>query len=440
MKRIGLPLVALLALAGCKGGDGPSDDDAGQDDGSTDEGSDADASGGNMKFDVIGGDETGSADDGGGECGCGEDGWSYLWAANADQSTVSKLNTRTMEEEGRYRTHPEDGANPSRTSVSVDAQSVVVQNRNKPGIAKFWAQHEQCDEMANGVPGLQTSMGADDVLDFEEDDCLAWFTPFEDMTVQRPVQWTTGEQQADCEYLEQKIWTVTGAEGTAGHCGADGIWVQRLNGDTGEVEEKFHIPESEFPCDNTRGAYGGAVDEDGNFWFQGWKTRVIARVNFETLDYEIWDVPGNGNNYGITVDRKGRAWLTDPLHRFDPETETWEQGPVNAATGIAEDSEGRMWMGDGVNLTYVDRETLVQGEVIQLPDQELPAANLPRGIAVDVDGMVWAVRRIGIHAYRVDPNDPDNIAVYDGLDTAYTYSDMTGGQLQGVTCKPPPQG
>jgi DNA-binding beta-propeller fold protein YncE len=433
-------VVPLLVLA-CKGGNDDGKNDAGNDT-TGDETADATsmADDGVDKFDTLNEEETGTADDGSTECGCGELGWSYLWAANADESTVSKLNTRTMVEEGRYRTHAEDGANPSRTSVSVDAHAVVVQNRNKPAIVKLWAQHEFCDEMKNGVPGLQTSMGANDVLGLDEDDCVAWYKTFDDMTVQRPVQWTTGEQNADCDYLDQKIWTVTGQNGTPGHCGTDGVWVQRLNGGTGDTEEKFHIPEEEFPCAGTRGAYGGAVDEDGNFWFQGWQTNKLARVEFDTLDYQVWDVPGNGYNYGITVDREGRAWLTDPLQRFDPESEEWVQGPVSATTGIAEDSEGRMWLGDGTNLTWVDRETLVQGDVIQLPDQNLPQENLPRGIAVDVDGMVWAVRRIGIHAYRVDPADPQNIAIYDGLDTAYTYSDMTGGQLQGVTCKPKPQG
>src|SRR5262245_1393261 len=43
--------------------------------------------------------------------------FSYIWVANAGQSTISKINTQTMVEEGRYITRPDSAGNPSRTSV-----------------------------------------------------------------------------------------------------------------------------------------------------------------------------------------------------------------------------------------------------------------------------------------------------------------------------------
>lgn len=388
-----------------------------------------DSSGGRPIFDVASG-ETGSEV----ECGCGESEWSYLWAANADQSAVSKLNTRTMVEEGRYPTHPEGDGNPSRTSVSVDARAVVVQNRDKPGLVKIWAREELCDPMRNGQPGLQTSTGPDDVLAFEDEDCIAWWVDFPGMTVQRPVQWTQGTQTTECDWVDQKIWTVTGDGGTPGHCGSDGVHVHRLDGDTGAIEDSIHVLEADFPCNNSRGAYGGAVDADGNFWFQGWQTGKLARVDFESLEVQVWD--HDTDAYGITVDTQGRPWLTWPVTRFDPVLEVFEEVPIDAATGIAEDHEGRMWVSDGQDLIWIDRDTLAVGATIALPDGNLPQANMVRGIAVDVDGMVWGVRRLHTTAYRVDPDDPLTVDAYDQFTTAYTYSDMTGGQLQNVTCAP----
>ncbi len=366
------------------------------------------------------------------ECGCGSTDFSYLWAANAPESTVSKINTRTMVEEGRYPTHPDGDGNPSRTSVSVDGRAVVVQNRDKPGLVKIWARPEFCDPTRNGMPGLQTSTGAGDVLAFEDDDCFAWWTPFPDMTVQRPVAWTQGQLNADCEYEDQKIWTVTGDQGSLGECGTDGVWVHRLDGDTGVVEESIHLLEDEFACNNNRGAYGGAVDNEGNFWFSGWQNSRLARVDFETLAVTVVDVPGS-NAYGITVDTQGRPWLTWPVRRYDPLMDVWDEVPLDASTGIAEDNLGRMWVSDGDDLVWIDRDTMAIGDTIDLPAGD---GTIPRGIAVDVDGMVWAVRRLSNLAYRVDPAD-STLTEFDTLNGAYTYSDMTGGQLQNVTCNPP---
>lgn len=380
--------------------------------------------------------DVGSEDLGGSnECDCGSNEFSYIWAANAPESTVSKINTVTMQEEGRYPTHPEGDGNPSRTSVSVDGRAVVVQNRDKPGLAKIWADTDLCDPNRNGQPGLQTSNGGDDVLAFEDDDCIEWWTPFPEMTQQRPVAWTQGTLDADCNYVDQKIWTVTGANGTPGHCGTDGVWVHRVNGDTGAIEDSVHVQEADFPCNDSRGSYGGAVDSEGNFWFSGWQNNKLARVDFESLDVEVVDVPGS-NPYGITVDRLGRPWLTWPVRRYDPVMQEWDEiAAINAGTGIAEDGEGRMWVSDGDDLVWINRDTMAIGETFALPDQELPNAEMPRGIAVDLHGMVWVVRRLSNLAYRVDPTN-GQLDAFDQLNGAYTYSDMTGGQLQGVTCNP----
>src|SRR5687767_2954389 len=88
-----------------------------------------------------------------GEC-CGDAEWSYIWIANSTQSTVSKINTRTLVEEGRYYTRETPG-NPSRTSVSVDGRAVAVANRFG-GVVKIWARPENC-------AGNNTSSGAGDI-------------------------------------------------------------------------------------------------------------------------------------------------------------------------------------------------------------------------------------------------------------------------------------
>jgi hypothetical protein len=446
-------ILVCLALGGCADentgnglfssggpGGGPGGDGDGDGDGSG--GGDADATAGDDttgtggadegdKFDV--GNGGGSAgDEGGGECGCGNNDWSYVWIANSGESTVSKIDTRTLKEEGRYRTRPDSNGNPSRTSVSIDGKAVAVANRHT-GIVKIWSRTDDCDPNKNGQPGLQTSTGKNNVLAWGDDDCVEWYVPFAGKTVQRPVQWTPGE--GDC-HENQKIWTTTGAMGTGpGMCGKSGVWVHRLNGSTGAIEDEIHIPDAEFPCDHTGtdlglglGPYGGAVDYEGNFWFHGWGTSKLARIDFETLDYEIF----SGGGYGITVDTEGRVWLSSSISRFDYKTKEKKYANVSTSGGIAQDLQGRIWAAGQNGVVWVDMETLAIGDNIALPGN----SGQVKGVSVDIDGYIWAVRQGDTRAYKIDP-DTYALEFYDGLNQPYTYSDMTGGQINNVTCNPP---
>ncbi|GEM_PF-4874029 len=293
-------------------------------------------------FDMPAG--TASADGGDpGECGCGNNDWSYVWIANSGESTVSKIDTRTMVEEGRYLTRADAAGNPSRTSVSVDGKAVAVANRHT-GIVKIWTRPEFCSDR-NGTSGIQTSSGGTDVLPWDEDDCVAWYADFSDKTVQRPVQWTPGS--GPC-HTDQKIWTTTGDLGARpGTCGDSGVWVHRLDGETGMVEDTIHLEESRFRCNfidvaaEGLGPYGGALDYEGNFWFHGFGTSQLARVDFDTLEVEIFD----GGGYGITVDTKARVWLSGNISRFDYAI---DQRRDRARSAMADLGGGRLqWFGLG---------------------------------------------------------------------------------------------
>src|SRR5690606_36637833 len=91
--------------------------------------------------------------DAGDGCGGGGGGnveFSYIWVANSAQGTISKINTVTMVEEGRYVVRPDSAGNPSRTSVNL-AGDVAVANRYG-GVTKVLARTEDCVE-SNGMPG-----------------------------------------------------------------------------------------------------------------------------------------------------------------------------------------------------------------------------------------------------------------------------------------------
>src|SRR5690606_2977024 len=123
--------------------DGAADDDPGDGDG---DGDDPGNGEGGVKWDTI------AVPDAGPPCGAGwgsELEFSYLWAANSSQGTISKIDTKTVTETGRYMVRPDSAGSPSRTSVSLTGH-VAVANRNG-GVTKIYADEKYCKE-SNGIP------------------------------------------------------------------------------------------------------------------------------------------------------------------------------------------------------------------------------------------------------------------------------------------------
>jgi streptogramin lyase len=440
--------VAVLAFTAACGGDR-----GGADSGATDGGSESAEAEGDGDGDAEGdgdGDAEGDGDGDGGmttkwdvlgipdldqscEGKCGETGFSYIFIANSNQSTMSKINTETLVEEGRYLTRADSAGNPSRTSVSIDAQLGAINNR-AGGVLAVWSVPELCDPNTNGQPGVQTSSGGQDVLPWGQDDCVAWYADFPGYTTQRPIAWTAGQyNEQTCTFDNQKLWT--------SGCGANmGQWAKanRLHRDTGAVEDTVDI--MGIPCGGF-GGYGGAADGEGNFWVSTLGSD-LSRVDGETLDVQHWTIPISV--YGITVDSDNRVWMSSNFGsgstsavRFDPETEQFDLATGNVAsaqTGIAEDGEGRMWMnhwGQPPAIYPIDKDTMVTGAPF-LINQSTGSA---KGVAVDKDGYIWSPN-FDNNAYRIDPDD-NIVDSVPGLDFPYTYSDMTGGALTGVTCGSP---
>lgn len=352
--------------------------------------------------------------------------FSYIWVANSSQGTVSKIDTQSMQEIGRYIARPDSAGNPSRTSVSLTGD-VAVANR-AGGISKFYARTEDCLE-SNGTPGIQTSMGADDILPWDQEECRAWYTPI-DGNAQRPVAWTSGTfSEETCAYEDQAVWTTAATVNSPGS-----IEVLRLDGLTGVVDVTVPVPELGV---GWAGPYGGAVDAENNFWFhcrEAGTPHPLVRVAADGSGYEIFDVPDPVNPYGITIDSSGRVWLAGyqgGIGRFDPVTATWDTVAGVTGLGIQEDAFGRMWMAiypwAQTGVIAFDVDTMAVLDTIDMTG----VASSSRGVSIDFEGNVWMVED-GAQAFRIDP-DSGEFEVYAGLTGAYTYSDMTGWGLSLVT-------
>ncbi|MCH9688584.1 MAG: hypothetical protein K0V04_44545 [Deltaproteobacteria bacterium] len=339
--------------------------------------------------------------------GDGEVEASYIWIANSTQSTISKIDTVSMIEEGRYLTRQDQNGSPSRTSVSLTG-NVVVANRNG-GITKFYANHDDCND-SNGNGVIDTANDAT-WQSWGNEECMAWHTPMV-YASQRPVAWTQGEfDTAACSTINEKIWT-SGANGNA-------IEVLLVDGDTGVVEDTIPIPGVSA---NFYGIYGAAVDSEGNFWGSQLGSGSLVRVNLQSLAVDTWPMAGSG--YGMTVDQDGFVWTcSSTASRFDPVTETWQTAQVGGSGGCMADATGTLWLASnpvvGINTT-----TLAVEHQFNVPQGS-------HGVSIDFEGNVWAVSLFGTDAYRIDP-DTGQFDTFTGLVSPYTYSDMTGFALSNV--------
>lgn len=444
---VSLCLLATIALA-CSDDGGRSQDDG-------------IGSLGSLGTDTLGesddatefGNESGWPDMSGGDgdpCdGGGNTEFSYIWIANSAQNSVSKIDTKTMIELGRYVISPgPNGQGPSRTSVNLDGDVAVVDRDG--GVAKIFADPDRCDPEQNGVPGLQTSAGAGDLLDWGADDCVAWFTPLPGDA--RPAAWTVGEPLTDCFFAPPKLWVSAPAPDDSG-----AAEVYLLDGNSGAIQAQVVIAPSDCNCP-IFGLYGGAVDDDNDLWSfprdgDPHGTGPLIHVDYQSLTYQVIPQPPGAHAYGISVDAQGRPWLAgeQSVSVYDPTTAQWTQvdlgilpGPEFVLRGLQQDEEGDMWIaamsgwnlpaGVSSGILRVDGQSL---QTVQFVGNDVLVGLVrPTGTSIDVDGGVWLVDSDGNQAFRYDPFT-NSAQVIGDLLVPYTYSDMTGHGLKNVF---PPQG
>ncbi len=404
-----LPLA--LALAACGADDGP---------GVQYDGTGGDAVDAPDGWDAVDGTDPGTDADAPVDPGtdpapspCGEK--SYIWIANSAEGTLSKLCTLDGREMGRYVTSPQGASgDPSRTSVNLHGDMVVTNRDPSPGpssVTKFGAEPADCIDR-NGIPGIQTSTGGDDVLAWGEDECMIWNTPLPPGGSAamgcRATAWQ-GDEDVDT--------------GEGGHVWIGCMMNQRIyeiDGDTGEVLGDW---------DAGIGTYGGAMDGLGNFWTVAMGCTVmvcnLSQFNMTTHTFTIHRVPCG---YGISVDRLGRIWTAGMggVNRLDPVTgtsTTYNTGLTLFPRGVAVDDEGSVWAAEtSGNLIEVSEAT------VELISSTPLGASEVVGVAIDFQGYVWAVSQGSNQAIKVNPDtyEVEHFTIGRG---PYTYSDMTGYQL-----------
>ena len=301
----------------------------------------------------------------------------FIWIANSEEDSVSKLSTRTGEELDRFAA----GRDPSRTAVDLDG-NVYVASRGSAELTKI-AAHD-CHGAGCVQFTVPTCAGARGVA-----------------VDARNRVWVGGKDAEE--------------EGAA--C------LQLHDPATGEVLEEYGGVQGRI--------YGLALDARNQVWGVLNPGNQLARLGRSGRAVELYDPPEEASLYGIAVDLQGNVWTGDNSRggvlRFDPSREIWDRfgDDDGAGRGVAADAAGNVWVADSKRdlLLKFDGGT---GDVLGRYDT---GGSEPVGVAVDSEQFVWVVNRGSNTAVRLEPGRGGIVGVYPVGRGPYTYSDMTGYAL-----------
>jgi len=334
-----------------------------------------------------------------------------IWVANSSEGTVSKIDTRTHVELGRYKTGDDGGQgnwylSPSRTAVNRDGH-VVVANRGLTSATRILAG--ACPDK-NGDGVIQTSSGGADVLPWGQDECIQWFTPFDQQF--SAARGTVVEERGGLDgVFDEYAWV-----------GAYSVGIMyEIATSTGALTGRTVNVMPVYP-------YGAALSGDGKVWVCGGMN--LASFDTTTLEVQQFTLPQGRTTYGITIDRDGNIWTGGSIQRYNPATGVWDWPPINDgqtfayAGGIAADVDGYVWAAMGLSGGGINRINIDNINDVTF----VATGGTEHGVAPDADGFIWGIDFTGTTASIVDPATLTTERLTPPFNGAYTYSDMTGSQ------------
>lgn len=374
---------------------------------------------------------------------------SVIWIANSADSTVSKVDTRTMKQIARYRTFPGLG-DPSRTSVSLGGDVAVANRAWQNGavaanasVVKIAGDKGGCiDRNGNGVidtyEGEATTLPAQfmwtDPSKPSPDECVLWLTPL-----------NTDPSGA----MVQTLPRAAGFDGVITDFGLSqylyvGLYnnseVIRIDAATGKVVKRISVAPTR--------PYGLVIDKDGSVWASEYSNGNLAKVDVANADkvtvYSSANGKANPCPYGVTSDSRGYIYgaFGKCVSRFNPTTETWERLDIAGAgqlRGLALDNKNQLYAADDqLGLWHVDASAVPPAtgtslKMLKLVDTRMGgAASQNVGAAIDFDNKPWVISQAN-RAIKIDPATNYSMQENNLVRGSYTYSDMSGYQLRNAS-------
>jgi DNA-binding beta-propeller fold protein YncE len=359
----------------------------------------------------------------------------FIWVPG-DEGVVSKVDTETGDELGRYRVALYGGS-PSRTSVDLEG-SVWVGLRTAGTVVKIglYEAGQYIDRNEDGI--IQTSRDLDGDGDITGDEILPWG---QDECVLFEVVLVPGHEGTyvpgtyegpyDTDYwgisprglavdAENNLWVGTGSPQK----------LYYIDGATGEILDVVDVS----PWDHYN--YGATIDRNGVLWLlHRWHYPTeptpteLLRVDPSDLE-SIRVVHLPYEQYAFAPDYLGHLFLTgwesNKLFKIDIETDEmiWVKNTTEGcARGVVvTPKDNHVWVADTCrdSVLRYDNDGNFTAEIEGLAE--------PSGIDVDEAGKVWATDKSSEYIHRIDPetNTIDLSKRLTGTGGHYSYSDMTG--------------
>jgi YVTN family beta-propeller protein len=335
-----------------------------------------------------------------------------IWISNSGEGTVSKLDTETGKEEGRYKVC----SDPSRTAVDL-LGDVWVACRGDGGVAKIILFDANCtDKDGDGTVETSTDNNGDgkiqgaEMLPQGQDECIK-FIAYPGGSCQRAAGVDKENFAWIGEWNESKL--------------------RRLHPDNGAVVQTVEL--------QGVNPYGLVIDGDGIVWISGRGGNKLLRVDPLTNQVKQYAPPNAGwgfEPYGISLDAKGRIWIASccmeaKVYRFDPAVEQFSEVTTQSSPrGVVGHLNGNVYVANDSS----DNVAVIVADTLQVAaNVDLGYGRFPVGMSVDIDGNVWAVNQNGNSATKIDVLTNQVIGEYPVGLYPYTYSDMTGYLLYTYT-------
>ncbi len=359
----------------------------------------------------------------------------FIWVPNTNEGTVSKVDTRTGDELGRYLTGPSGDRSPSRTTVDIHG-NCWLGNRTTGTVVKIglYESGQYIDRNGNGT--IETSKDLDgdgnitgvEMLPWGEDECVLYevivirgkegtYTPGEYDGGYANDSWNPGPRGIAID-SDNNLWA--GCYGSGMYYYIDGESGKILR--TVDVSSVSHTP------------YGAVIDGNGILWSSGQSTNHVLRLNPQDDTFEAIDL--GHFVYGLGLDQNNHlfisGWDHSKLSRLNVTTSQIEwtvQGDYQSR-GVAVTDDGDVWVANSGPGTVTRWSN--DGDV----KEKFSVGNTPTGVAVDAEGKVWVVNSGDEYIKRIDPSE-NTIDLSKRIigGNHYGYSDMTGIVARTITTK-----
>ena len=359
----------------------------------------------------------------------------FIWVPNSNLGTISKVDTKTGKELGRYRTGPTSAnTNPSRTTVDLQG-NCWVGNRGTGTVVKVGLYENGQYEDRNGNGAIETSkdlnndgvISDSETLDWGKDECVL----LETVVIEgkegsyKPGKYTGGYSSRPGPRgiaidSNNNLW--------AGTFGNSKNKYYYINGKTGQIMKTVDV------SSQGHAAYGAVIDKNGILWSSSLSNSLLK---FNPADNSMKIIDVKHTTYGIALDKNNHlfvaGWGHNKLSRINITTDkvewTISTGNRTYPKGLTVDDNGDVWV------AHYYEDAVVRWSNDGKKKATIKVGRQPSGVAIDAEGKPWSVNYSDQYLKRINPatNSVELEKLIKG--NHYSYSDMTGIVARSMTTK-----